>query len=125
MADDMQQMVDHIVRHLAGVLATTSGEPVRALPAIGALDVDWQVPITVSGRLDASLTLGVTAAAAQRVTAIMLGAPDTYGDADLADTLREVVGQAAGAYVAQSGAGLDITVGAADLDPVKIGRAHV
>lgn len=117
MADDMQQMVDHIVRHLAGVLATTSGEAVRALPAIGALDVDWQVPVTVSGRLGAALTLGVTAATAQRVTAIMLGAVDTYGDIDLADTLHEVVSQAAAAYVAQSGAGLDISVGAAELDP--------
>lgn len=111
MADHLQGVVERIVGHLADVLAVTSGHAIRALPAVGASPIDWQVPLTLSGAHDTALVVGVSAVAAQRIAGIVLGGESTDIETDLADTLKELVGQATAAYVNQESTGLTIAVG--------------
>lgn len=111
MADDLQVVVERIVGHLADVLAMTSGQAVRALPAVGASAIEWQVPLVLTGAHETTLIAGVAAVAAQRVTGVVLGGGNAFGDADVADALKELIGQAAAAYVNQESTGLTIAVG--------------
>lgn len=111
MADDLQVVVERIVGHLADVLAMTSGQAVRALPAVGASAIEWQVPLTLTGAHDTTLIVGVTAVAAQRITGVVLGGGHAFDDTDVADALKELIGQAAAAYVNQESTGLTVAVG--------------
>lgn len=112
MPDTPQQIVDRVVAQLADVLATTAGQTVRPLPAVGGGAIDWQVPLTIGGAVDASLTLGLTDTAANRVTALVLMAEGAQSEADIADTLREIVTQATAAYVQEAQGRVTLAVGA-------------
>lgn len=111
MADHLQVVVERIVGHLADVLAMTSGQAIRALPAVGSSPVEWLVPLTLTGSDDASLMMGVSEVAARRITGIVLGGQGTPTDADVADALAELVGQATAAHVNQESTGATIVVG--------------
>lgn len=118
MADELQVVAERIVAHLADVLAMTSGQAVRALPAVGAGAVEWQVPLTLTGAHDTTLIVGVAAAAAQRITGVVLGGGHVLGDPDVADALKELIAQATAAYVNQASTGLTIAVGLPLREPV-------
>jgi len=107
MADDaiVQGLVDQVVTQLADVLTMTTGGAVRALPAVGHSPVDWQLDVTLGGRADAALVFGVSDAAARQLSAAVIGSADGLTDADLADTLRELVSQATAAVVNGDAAG--------------------
>lgn len=107
MADDagIQGLVDQIVTQLAEVLTMTTGGAVRALPAVGQSPVDWQLEVVLGGRVEAGLVFGVSDAAARQLSAAVIGSPDGLTDADLADTLRELVSQATAAVVNGEAAG--------------------
>jgi flagellar motor switch protein FliN len=111
MADHLQVVVERIVGHLADVLAMTSGQAIRALPAVGSSPVEWLVPLTLTGSDDASLMMGVSEVAARRITGIVLGGQGTPTDAEVADALAELVGQATAAHVNQESTGATIVVG--------------
>lgn len=111
MADDLQVVVERLVGQLADVLAMTSGQAVRALPAVGASAIEWQVPLTLTGAHDMTLIVGVAADAAQRIAGVVLGGGHALGDTDVADALKELIGQAAAAHVNQESTGLTIAVG--------------
>src|SRR5690606_24617004 len=111
MSEQLQQVVQQLVSHLADVVATTSGQVVRPLPAVGSGGVDWQVPLTVSGAVDTGLTIGLSGPAAQRLTSALLTTEGELSDAEIADTLLETLRQAAAACGSQSAARLDLVVG--------------
>lgn len=108
----LQGVVDGIVSQLAQVLALTSGQAVHALPAAGSSSVDWQVPLTVNGSLEATVTVGLAMTAAEQIAGILLGDETAPSTSDIGDTLKEIIGQAAAAFVTQDGTGLSIEVGA-------------
>lgn len=111
MAEQLQQIAQQLVAHLSEVLATTSGQVVRPLPAVGSGGVDWQVPITVGGDLDARITLAMSSAAARRITAVVLMSEAEPSDDEVADTLKEIVGQAAAACVPRDAGEVSLAVG--------------
>src|SRR5690606_27240894 len=113
MSEQLQQIVQQLVSRLAEVIATTSGQVVRPLPAVGSAGVDWQVPLTVGGAVEAQLTLGLGDAAARRLTSVVLTSEDEPSDAEIVDTLKEIVRQAAAACTSQGG--FEIVVG----EPVR------
>lgn len=93
----LQSLVTHVVACLAETLSATSASPVRVLPAVGSDAVDWTVSLDVTGAFQATLTAGVSQEAAMRLASTVLGPADGFTDAELSDTLRELVSQAAGA----------------------------
>ena len=95
MADELQQVIERLVERLAAVLALTSGRAVRTLPAVGSGAIDWQVPVTVDGAADASVTIGLTAGAAQRLTAVARADAAAHPDTTVSETLQAIVTQAA------------------------------
>jgi flagellar motor switch protein FliN len=93
----LSSLVTRVVARLAETLSATSGSPVRPLPAVGSDAVDWTVALDVTGAVQATLTAGVNQDAAMSLASTVLGPAEGFTDAELSDTLRELVSQAAGA----------------------------
>jgi flagellar motor switch protein FliN/FliY len=62
---------------------------------VGSGAIDWQVPVTVNGAIDASMTVGLTTGTAQRLTAVVRGRETAHAEATVADTLQAIITQAA------------------------------
>lgn len=109
MSETLQPIVEQVVSRLAALLAAASGQAVRPLPAVGSASVDWQVPLTITGPVNAVATLGMSAAAADRLAGLV--ETTAAGDAGAIDTLRELLVQATAACVSDATDGLSIVVG--------------
>jgi flagellar motor switch protein FliN len=95
-----QALVDRLIGQLAVVLTATTGQPVRAIAGVGQTDVDWQVPVDVSGAMSASLVLGLREDAARRLAAAILGT-EAPTEATTGDALHALVTQAADALAGE------------------------
>ncbi len=117
---DTTTIIDALARNLSDALGTITGAAVRAMPAVGDTAVDWQVSVQAGGHAAGTACVGLTQAGATQLVAAILGDPSLVADADIVDTLRELVGQAAAAYVNGEGKGLtlDVEPPVAATDPV-------
>jgi flagellar motor switch protein FliN len=107
----VQTLVDRLIGHLAAVLTAATGQPVRALAGVGHTDVDWQVPVEVSGTMSASVVLGLSEDAARRLAVAILGTQAPV-DAATGNALHALVSQAADALAAEeSGMPLRVVIG--------------
>ena len=96
----VQTLVDRLIGHLAAVLTASTGQPVRALAGVGHADVDWQVPVDVSGAMSASVVLGLSEDTARRLTVAIHGT-DAPGESAIGNALHALVSQAADALAAE------------------------
>ena len=88
-------LIDGLACQLGDVLGTMLGLPVRTMPAVGDTSVHWQAAIKVGGDATGTIFVGLGEDAATRLVASILGDASLVGDADIVDTLRELLGQAA------------------------------
>ncbi len=107
---DTTTIIDALARNLSDALGTITGAAVRAMPAVGDTAVDWQVSVQAGGDAAGTAWVGLTQAGATQLVAAILGDPSLVADADIVDTLRELVGQAAAAHVNGDGKGLTLDV---------------
>ena len=107
---DTKTLIDVLATNLAESLGAMTGVAVRTMPTVGQADVDWQVPVQVGGTAIGTVWIGLGQAGATQLVAAILGDPSLVADADIVDTLKELVGQAASAYVHGDGKGLTLSV---------------
>lgn len=107
---DTKNLIDALARHLGESLAAMTGTAVRALPTAGEATIDWQVPVQVGGTAVGTVWLGLSHTDATQLVAGILGDDASVTDADIADTLKELVGQSAGAHIHGEGQGLSLTI---------------
>lgn len=103
-------LIDALATNLGESLGAMTGTAVRCMPTVGEATVDWQVPVQVGGTGVGTVWLGLSQDGATQLVAAILGDPALVGDADIVDTLKELIGQAAGAHVHGEGKGLRLTV---------------
>lgn len=107
---DTRTLIDALATNLGEALGAMTGTAVRTMPAVGDARVDWQVPVQVGGNAAGTVWLGLTGEGATQLVAAILGDPSLVAEADIVDTLRELLGQAAGAHVHGDGKGLTLDV---------------
>jgi flagellar motor switch protein FliN len=107
---ETKALIDVLATNLGESLGAMTGTAVRTMPTIGEGKVDWQVPVQVGGTAVGTVFIGLTHEDAAQLVAGILGDPGLVGDADIVDTLRELLGQAAGAHVHGEGRGLVLDV---------------
>lgn len=107
---DTKTLIDALATNLSESLGAMTGVAVRAMPAVGPATVEWQVPVQVGGTAIGTVWIGLGQAGATQLVAAILGDPSLVGDADIVDTLKELVGQATSAHVRGAGKGLTLTV---------------
>ncbi len=108
---DTRSLIDALARHLGDALGAITGTAVRTMPTIGEPLADWQVPVQVGGSAAGTVCLGLTQEGATQLVAVILGDPSLVADADIVDTLRELVGQSAATHVNGEGRGVTLDVG--------------
>ena len=109
---DTGALLGALATNMGDALGAMTGTAVRTMPAAGDVTVDWQVPVQVGGQAVGTVWMGLTHAGATQLVAAILGDPSLVGEADITDTLKELVGQGAGAYVHGAGKGLTLAVDA-------------
>ncbi|HTV03532.1 MAG TPA: flagellar motor switch protein FliN [Luteitalea sp.] len=109
---DTTSLIDALATNLGESLGAMTGTAVRTRPTVGEADVAWQVGVQVSGSGAGTVWLGLTRDGATQLVASILGDPSLVTDADVVDTLKELVGQAASAHAHGAGKGLTLTVDA-------------
>jgi flagellar motor switch protein FliN/FliY len=107
---DTKSLLDALASNLGESLGAMTGTAVRTMPTVGEATVDWQVPVQVGGSAVGTVWLGMSQEGATQLVAAILGDPSLVTDADIVDTLKELLGQAAGAHVHGEGKGLNLTV---------------
>jgi flagellar motor switch protein FliN len=107
---DTRTLLDALATNLGESLGAMTGTAVRTMPTVGDATVDWQVPVQVGGSAVGTVWIGVSQAGATLLVASILGDPGLVADADIVDTMKELLGQAAGAHVHGAGQGLQLTV---------------
>jgi flagellar motor switch protein FliN len=107
---DARILLDALATNLGAAVSAMTGSAVRSMPTVGEATVDWQVPVQVSGAAAGTVWLGMSQADATLLVASILGDPSLVADADIVDTMKELLGQAASAHVHGRGKGLDLTV---------------
>lgn len=123
---DTTSLIDAIATNLGDALGAMTGTAVRTRPTVGDADVAWQVAVQVAGSAAGTVWLGMTQEGATQLVAIILGDPSLVAEADIVDTLKELVGQAAGAHVHGAGKGMTLTVDAPTpaSSPVALDAQH-
>ncbi|BCS33524.1 hypothetical protein TBR22_A27510 [Luteitalea sp. TBR-22] len=109
---DTKSLLDALATNLGESLGAMTGTAVRTMPTVGGATVDWQVPVQVGGSAVGTVWVGLSQDGATQLVAAILGDPSLVTDADIVDTLKELLGQAAGAHVHGEGKGLTLTVDA-------------
>jgi flagellar motor switch protein FliN len=109
---DTRTLLDALSSNLGESLAAMTGGAARTMPAVGEASVDWQVPVQVGGTAVGTVWLGLSQDGATQLVAAILGDPSLVADADIVDTLKELLGQAASAHAHGEGKGLNLTVDA-------------
>ncbi|AMY10419.1 Flagellar motor switch protein FliN [Luteitalea pratensis] len=107
---DTRTLLDALATSLGASLGAMTGTAVRTMPTVGEVTVDWQVPIQVGGSAVGTVWLGVGQADATRLVASILGDASLVADADIVDTMKELLGQAASAHAHGKGKGLDLII---------------
>ena len=107
---DTKSLIDALVTRLGDALGAMTGNAVRTMPAVGDTPLDWQVPVQVGGAAIGTVFVGLSQEGATQLVAAILGDPSLVADADIVDTLRELLGQAAGAHVHGDGQGLTLEI---------------
>jgi flagellar motor switch protein FliN len=107
---DTKTLIDALATNLAESLGAMTGSAVRTMPAVGQAAVDWQVAVQVGGSAVGTVWIGLGQDGATQLVAAILGDPSLVGEADIVDTLKELLGQAAGAHVHGEGKGLTLKV---------------
>lgn len=107
---DTKSLLDALASNLGESLGAMTGTAVRTMPTVGEATVDWQVPVQVGGSAVGTVWLGMSQDGATHLVAAILGDPSLVTEADIVDTLKELLGQAAGAHVHGEGKGLNLTV---------------
>lgn len=107
---DTRTLLDALSANLGEALGAMLGTAVRTMPTVGETTVDWQVPVQVGGTVVGTVWLGLSEDGATRLVASILGDPSLVAEADIVDTLTELLGQAAGVHVRGPGIGLTLTV---------------
>src|SRR5712671_4628231 len=94
-------MVNNLITALAGefgaAVQAVAGCAVSLPPAGGARGNGWMTPITVSGAATGSVSMWATDAAASTLAKRVLGGDEAPDAATIADLLRELWSQSAGA----------------------------
>ena len=107
---DTTTLIDAIATNLGDALGAMTGTAVRTRPTVGEADVAWQVAVQVAGSAAGTVWLGLTQDGATQLVATILGDPSLVADADIVDTLKELVGQASGGHAHGAGKGLTLSV---------------
>lgn len=107
---DTKTLIDALASSLADALSAMTGSAVRTMPAVGSVAADWQVPVQVGGTAVGTVWIALGQEGATQLVAAILGDASLVGDADIVDTLKELIGQAAGAHVHGDGKGLTLAV---------------
>jgi len=107
---DSRALLDALATNLGEALGAMTGSAVRTMPTVGDAAVDWQVPVQVGGNAVGTVWLGLSQAGATQLVGSILGDASLVADADIVDTMKELLGQAAGAHVHGKGKGLELTV---------------
>jgi flagellar motor switch protein FliN len=107
---DTRTLIDALAHNLGESLGAMTGSAVRTMPTVGQATVDWQVSVQVGGSALGTVWIGLGQEGATQLVAAILGDPSLVAEADIVDTLKELIGQAAGAHVHGEGAGLTLTV---------------
>jgi flagellar motor switch protein FliN len=123
---DTTSLIDAIATNLGDALGAMTGTAVRTRPTVGDADIAWQVSVQVAGSAAGTVWLGLTQDGATQLVATILGDPSLVADADIIDTLKELVGQASGAHVHGAGKGMTLTVETptAATSPVALDAQH-
>lgn len=103
-------IIDALASNLGDALGAMTGLTVRAMPAAGDVAIEWQTEIAVGGTGVGTVFIGLSREGATQLVAAILGDPGLVADADIVDSLKELLGQAAGAYVNGPGKGLTLEV---------------
>lgn len=107
---DTMALIDALTANLAESLGAMTGTASRTMPSAGKVAVDWQAAVQVGGTAVGTVWIGISQDGAARLVGAILGDPSTVTSADIVDTLKELLGQSAGAYVHGAGKGLELTV---------------
>lgn len=97
MTREERTLIDGIVAELATVVATMVGTTVTVKPAGAGAAMGWTVSCLLGGARTGTLDLSFERGAAGRLAAQVLMMDDEPPDADVSDTLKELVSQAVGA----------------------------
>ena len=103
-------LVDALATNLGDSLGAMTGLAVRTMPAVGDTAIAWQAEVEVSGTAVGTVLVGLGQEGATQLVATILGDPTLVADADIVDTLKELLGQAAGAHMNGAGKGLVLKV---------------
>jgi len=107
---ESRALLDALATNLGDALAAMTGLTVRTMPVAGEVSVDWQTEIHVGGTGVGTVFIGLSREGATQLVAAILGDPNLVADADIVDSLKELLGQAAGAHVNGPGKGLTLQV---------------
>lgn len=107
---DTKTLIDALATNLGESLGAMTGSAVRTIPAVGQAIVDWQVPVQIGGTAIGTVWIGLGQEGATQLVAAILGDPSLVAEADIVDTLKELIGQAAAAHVHGEGRGLMLDV---------------
>ena len=109
---DTRTLIDALASQLAEALGAMTGTAVRSMPVVGKSTVDWEVPVQVGGTAVGTIWVGLSQDGASRLVAAILGDASAVTDADITDTLRELMAQAASAHAHGAGTGLTLSIDA-------------
>lgn len=107
---ETRALIDTLASNLGDALGAMTGLTVRTMPAAGDVAIEWQTEIEVGGTGVGTVFIGLSHEGATQLVAAILGDPSLVADADIVDSLKELLGQAAGAHVTGPGQGLTLHV---------------
>src|SRR5689334_11245633 len=92
-----QALIEGLMAELASVLSATLGLATTSTTATAGGPVEWVVYCTTNAGAGTPLVVGFEHEQASHLTSRVLLSDTALPDADIADTLKELVSQAAGA----------------------------
>lgn len=107
---ETRAIIDALASNLGDALGAMTGLTVRAMPAAGDAPIEWQTEIEVGGTGVGTVFIGLSREGATQLVAAILGDASLVAEADIVDSLKELLGQAAGAHVNGPGKGLTLEV---------------
>lgn len=97
MTREERTLIDGMVAELASVLSTMVGSSGAVRQAGGGAAAGWTVTCVLRGAKQGTLDLSFERGAAVKLAGMVLAMDDDPSDADVSDTLKELVSQAVGA----------------------------
>lgn len=119
MAHQLQAIADGLALEFASVLGSLLGAEAASGPFTGAIQPAWAIPCRLDGPTPGTFFMGVSKADASALAARLLMSDGEASDADIADALTEVGGQALAALITKATvAGLAGSVDRPKADPL-------